>query len=174
MSRLCLICYNKWITDELGHHFQFIPYVSGPWMHPRLVMDCLCWLQFHSRFGDNYVDVLLTLTSLECMWLSSGSYNNHMDGSVTSSGCMEKCPWASDWTPDFSSPLICISLYFWGLWWQNYITGRAGSPQTPTKKQPTLAESFNHCVSYDKKGPLVCCTSPNILSLLCNVCRCLI
>ena len=26
-----------------------------------------------------------------------------------------------------------------------------GSPQTPTKKQKTLAESFNHCVPYEKK-----------------------
>ena len=27
-----------------------------------------------------------------------------------------------------------------------------GSPQTPALKQLTLAESFNHCVPYEKKG----------------------
>ena len=26
------------------------------------------------------------------------------------------------------------------------------SPQTHAKKQPTLAESFNHCVPYERKG----------------------
>ena len=31
--------------------------------------------------------------------------------------------------------------------------GHCTRPQTPAKKQPTLAESFNHCVSYEKKGP---------------------